>query len=295
MKLRSLLFVPADSDKKLQKAADSPADALIFDLEDAVAPARKEVARAMCSEHLRALDGRRGWKALVRVNPLNTAESLQDLAAVVGPGLDGIVLPKVDSVRDIETVSAQLDALEVRAGVARGSTRILVVATETAAAMLNMDGYGKRALPRLVGLTWGAEDLSTDIGALGNQEGDATLSHVFLMARSLCLLAASAARVAAIDTLYANFRDLDGLAADCLASRRRGFSGRIAIHPDQVAAINLGYTPSEADIATARAIAAAFAANPELGAVGIDGRMYDRPHLVQACRTLALAGAAAPA
>lgn len=289
MRLRSLLFVPADSEKKLDKALDSAADALIFDLEDAVAPSRKALARNMCVAHLRQHGGKHGWKAFVRVNPLGTAESLDDLAAVVGSGLDGIVLPKVNGVRDIEIVSAQIDALEARAGVERGRTRILVVATETAPAMLDMGGYGQCALPRLAGLTWGAEDLSTDIGAVSNQEGDGALSHVFLMARSLCLLAASAARVAAVDTLYANFRDLAGLEADCLVSRRRGFSGRIAIHPDQVESINRSYTPSEADLATARAVVAAFAADPALGAVGIDGRMYDRPHLVQAQRTLQLA------
>lgn len=289
MKLRSLLFVPADSEKKLQKSVDSPADALIFDLEDAVAPSRKNVAREMCAAHLRDMDGKRDWKSFVRINPLKTPESLHDLAAVIGKGIDGILLPKVDSVQDIELVSAQIDALEVRAGLSRGATRILVVATETAQAMLNMGGYGKK-LPRLVGLTWGAEDLSTDVGALTNRESDGTLSHVYLMARSMCLLAASAAQAAPIDTLYANFRDLEGLATDCLESRRRGFSGRIAIHPDQVATINRCYTPSDADISTARAVVAAFAAHPEQGTVGIDGRMYDRPHLVQAFRTLALAG-----
>jgi citrate lyase subunit beta/citryl-CoA lyase len=291
MKLRSMLFVPADSEKKLQKAVDSPADALIFDLEDAVVPERKQIAREMCAAHLHALAGRHAWKAFVRVNPLATPESLADLAAVIGPGIDGIVLPKVDCVHDIEIVSAQIDALEVRAGIPRGQTRILVVATETAQAMLNMGGYSKQ-LPRLAGLTWGAEDLSTDIGALTNRESDGTLSQVYLMARSLCLLAASAARVAPIDTLYADFRDADGLAAECLASRRRGFTGRIAIHPDQVETINRCYTPSEVDLGAARAVVAAFAANPGQGTVGIGGRMYDRPHLLQALRMLELAGEA---
>lgn len=289
MKLRSLLFVPADSEKKLQKSVDSPADALIFDLEDAVVPSRKQIAREMCATHLRDMDGKRDWQAFVRVNPLKTPEALHDLAAVIGKGIDGIVLPKVDRVQDIEIVCAQIDALEVRAGMKRGETHILVVATETAQAMLNMGGYAKK-LPRLVGLTWGAEDLSTDIGAPTNRESDGTLSHVYLLARSMCLLAASAAQVAPIDTLYANFRDAEGLATDCLESRRRGFSGRIAIHPDQVPTINRCYTPSDADIGIARAVVAAFAANPEQGTVGIDGRMYDRPHLLQAYRTLALAG-----
>jgi len=296
MKLRSMLFVPADSEKKLLKSIDSVADALIFDLEDAVTPARKPLARSMCVAHLRAHAGQHSWKAFVRINPRNTPEALEDLAAVIGPGIDGIVLPKVDSVRDIELVSAYIDALEIRAGLPLGQTRILVVATETASGMLNMSGYqaylrsSQQSLTRLVGLTWGAEDLSTAIGALTNRDSDGTLSHVYQMARSFCLLAASAAEVAPIDTLYANFRDAEGLATDCLESRRRGFTGRIAIHPDQVEIINRCYTPSEEDIRSAQAIVAAFAANPDQGTVGIDGKMVDRPHLVQALRALSLAG-----
>jgi citrate lyase subunit beta / citryl-CoA lyase len=287
-----MLFVPADSEKKMLKSLDSTADALIFDLEDAVVPSRKHIARGMCAEHLRAHDGQRDWHAFVRINPLKTPEALLDLAAVIGKGIHGIVLPKVDSVHDIEILSAHIDALEVRAGLARGGIRILVVATETAPAMLNMSGYA-RQLPRLAGLTWGAEDLSTDLGAMTNREADGTLSHVYQMARSMCLVAAAAARVAPIDTLYADFRNQEGLEADCLVSRRRGFTGRIAIHPDQVAVINRCYTPSAADLDTARAIVAAFTANPEQGTVGIDGRMYDRPHLLQAWRTLAQAGESA--
>jgi citrate lyase subunit beta/citryl-CoA lyase len=287
MKFRSMLFVPADSEKKLLKTLDSAADALIFDLEDAVAPSRKAIARDLCAAHLRGLDGKRNWKAFVRINPLTTSQALEDLAAVIGPGIDGIVLPKVNNVREIEILSAHIDSLEVRAKMPRGQTRILVVATETAQGMLNMSGYSNQ-LPRMAGITWGAEDLSTDIGAIANREHDGTLSHVFLMARSLCLLAASVAQVAPIDTLYADFRDLEGLAADCVASRRRGFSGRIAIHPDQIDTINHCYMPSEADLDLARAVVAAFAAAPEQGTVGIDGRMYDRPHLLQAYRTLAL-------
>jgi citrate lyase subunit beta/citryl-CoA lyase len=288
-----MLFVPADSEKKLQKSVDCSADALIFDLEDAVVPSRKQIAREMCAAHLLEMDGKRNWQAFVRINPLKTPESLQDLAAVIGKGLAGIVLPKVDSVQDIEILSAQIEALEVRAGMQRGQTRILVVATETAQAMLNMAGY-RRKLPRLVGLTWGAEDLSSDVGALTNRESDGSLSHLYIMARSMCLLAASATQVAPIDTLYANFRDAEGLATDCLESRRRGFTGRIAIHPDQVDTINRCYTPSEADLSTARAVVAAFAAAPEQGTVGIDGRMYDRPHLLQAHRTIASAAEIMP-
>lgn len=286
MKMRSLLFVPADSQSKLDKTAQSPADVLILDLEDAVAPSRKPTARELAAAHLQATHGRRNWQAFVRINPLSGPDALADLAAVVAPGLDGIVLPKADGAADLGRLAHYLDALEARAGMKPGSTRILVVATETARAMLNLSSYMLNS-PRLVGLTWGAEDLSAAIGAVTNREDDGELSHAYLMARSSCLLTAAAAGVPAIDTLFSNYRDTAGLEADCRQSRRRGFLGRIAIHPDQVEIINRCYTPSEEDIALARAVVAAFDATPDAGTVGIGGIMYDRPHLVQAMRTLA--------
>jgi citrate lyase subunit beta/citryl-CoA lyase len=289
VKLRSMLFVPADSEKKLQKSDSSLADALIFDLEDSVAPSRKATAREMCAAHLQERAGQNGAKAFVRINPLKSPLAMQDLAAVIGSGIAGIVLPKVNTVHDIHILSAHILALELRAGLPSGGISIVAIATETARSMLNMAGYSM-AIPRLIGLTWGAEDLSTDIGAATNRESDGALSHLYLLARSMCLLAASAAQAAPIDTLYADFRDSDGLAADCVESRRRGFTGRIAIHPDQVDIINRCYTPSASDLATAQAVVHAFAADPDLGTVGIDGRMYDRPHLLQAHRTLAMAG-----
>jgi len=288
MKMRSWLFVPADSDKKLDKARDSAADVLIIDLEDSVAPARKAVARDMATAYLTEMHGRRGWQAFVRINPLTEADALQDLAAVVGEGLDGIVLPKANGIDDVIRLGHCLDALEARAGVEVGRTRILVVATETAAAMLNLTGY-QASHPRLCGLTWGAEDLSTALGASSNREADGALSHAYLMARSMCLMASAAAGVMPVDTLFSDFRDADALAADCDASRRRGFGGRIAIHPAQVEVINRCFSPSEADLAHARAVVEAFARQPDVGTVGIDGKMYDRPHLTQAMRTLALA------
>jgi citrate lyase subunit beta/citryl-CoA lyase len=289
MKLRSMLFVPADSEKKLQNSNSSLADALIFDLEDSVAPSRKAIAREMCAAHLQSRAGPNCAKAFVRINPLKSPLAMQDLAAVIGSGVSGIMLPKVDSVEDIHILSAHILALELHAGMPGGDISIVAIATETARSMLNMAGYSK-AIPRLVGLTWGAEDLSTDIGAATNRESDGALSHLYLMARSMCLLAASAAQAAPIDTLYADFRDSDGLATACVESRRRGFTGRIAIHPAQVDIINRCYTPSASDLATAQAVVNAFAADPDLGTVGIDGRMYDRPHLLQAYRTLAMTG-----
>lgn len=291
MKMRSLLFVPADSDKKLDNARQSAADVLILDFEDAVAAARKPVAREMAARYLRETRGERKWRAFVRINPLREAGAMYDLASVVSDGLDGIVLPKANAFEEVIRLGHCLDVLEARSGLPVGSTRILVVATETAPAMLNMAGY-TRSHPRLAGLTWGAEDLSAALGASTNREANGELSHAYLIARSMCLMAAAAAGVAAVDTLFADFRDSAGLEADCAASRRRGFIGRVAIHPDQVDIINAGYSPSADDLDLARAVIAAFAAQPDAGTVGIDGRMYDRPHLVQAYRILA-AGAAA--
>jgi len=290
MRLRSLLFVPADSEKKLAKAEDSAADALILDLEDSVAPNRKPAARRMAADYLRQAHAERGWKAFVRINPLSDPAAMHDLASVVIEGLDGVVLPKANGIEDVLRLGHCLDALEARHGLTAGSTRILVVATETATAMLNMAGY-QQSHARLVGLTWGAEDLSAALGASTNREPDGSLSPAYLMARSLCLMAAAAAAVAPIDTLFSDFRDLAGLDEDCNASFRRGFSGRIAIHPDQVDVINVAYSPGEDDLAHARSVVEAFAVAPDGGTVGIDGRMYDRPHLVQAQRTLAAAQA----
>jgi len=285
MKLRSLLFVPADDQKKLTKTAQSEADALILDLEDSVAETRKGAAREMARSHLEASRSGRQWLAFVRINPLTSPHALSDLAAVVCADLDGIVLPKADGPADILRLHHYLEALETASGLAVGHIRILVVATETATAMLNLHRYSPN-LPRLVGLTWGAEDLSTALGAMTNIEDDGSLSHPYLMARSACLIAAAAANTAAIDTLYADFRDSEGLEKACRASRRRGFIGRIAIHPDQVGVINAAYMPSPEEVAHAERIVAAFAAEPSVGTVGIDGKMYDLPHLRQAERTI---------
>lgn len=283
---RSLLFVPADSESKLAKTEQSAADVLILDLEDAVAPARKALARDLAAKHLRATANQRPWQGYVRINPLSSAAALPDLAAIVGPGLDGIVLPKADSAEDLLRLGNYLEALEARAGLAIGATKVIVVATETARAMLNLASYC-RHLPRLAGLTWGAEDLSAAVGAVTNREIDGALSHAYLMARSACLVAAAAAEVPAIDTLFTDYRDAAGLERDCRESRRRGFCGRIAIHPDQVDTINRCFSPSAEDIAQAQAVVEAFTAKPDAGTVGIGGKMYDRPHLVQAQRTLA--------
>ena len=296
MKLRSMLFVPADSERKLAKSLDSPADVLILDLEDSVAEARKVGARSTAAQFITAQAAKLNARLFVRINPLDTALAMGDLAAVVVPGLAGIMLPKTCSAADVVRLGHSLDALEARAGLEPGSVKIVPVATETPQAMLNMHSFAGSVdkLARLAGVTWGAEDLSAAIGAVSNRELDGEMSGdwspLYLLANSLCLLAAASAGVPAIDTLHADFRDAAGLAAACRASRRRGFRGRIAIHPDQVAIINEAYSPSESELAHAQRIVDAFAAQPDAGTLSIDGVMVDKPHLTQALRTLAGAG-----
>jgi citrate lyase subunit beta/citryl-CoA lyase len=291
MKLRSLLFVPADSDRKFAKASGCGADALILDLEDSVVPSRKAFARDAMKERVGA--AAHDWAFLVRINPPETEAAREDLAAVVRQGLDGIVLPKANGYQHVEQISRRLDDLEIAAGLPAGHVKLLVIATETPAAMLGLASYAtSRATPgsRLVALTWGAEDLSAALGALANKEPNGDWTFPYQLARAQCLFAAGAAGVAAVETLYADYRDQDGLAESCRIARRDGFVGRLAIHPDQVATINACFTPSEADLAHARRVVAAFACQPDVGTVGIDGRMYDLPHLAAAKRALASAG-----
>jgi len=287
--MRSMLFVPADSERKLAKGLTSPADALSLDLEDAVAAPRKAVARASAAAFVTEHASRLKTQLYVRINPLDSGLAMLDLAAAVVPGLAGIMLPKTNSADDVRRIAFCLDALEARAGIAAGTVRIVPVATETATAMLTMASYTQN-VPRLAGITWGAEDLSAAIGAISNRDADGNLSPLYTLANSLCLCAAAAAGVPAIDTLYTDFRDPVGLAASCAVSRRRGFKGRIAIHPDQVEVINAAYSPSETELAHARRVVDAFAAQPDAGTVGLDGAMLDLPHLKQARRTLGLEG-----
>ena len=285
MRLRSLLFVPGNSERKFMRARASGADALILDLEDSVAPAQKPAARQLAAK---LLDDRspREWSFLVRVNSLDTDLALDDLSAVVKPGLDAVMIPKANGAEDLQRFGHYLDALETRAGMPPGSVKMAVVATETAKAMFALHTYAS-AHPRLAALTWGAEDLSAALGATDNKEPDGAWTFPYQLARAKCLFAAAAADVIPIDTIHAEFRDLDGLERDCRRSRRDGFLGRMAIHPDQVATINRCYAPSEAEIAHARRIVEAFAANPGAGTIGIDGRMVDIPHLKAAQKTLA--------
>ncbi len=285
MRLRSLLFVPGDSGRKFEKARHCGADGLILDLEDAVAPSRKAEARALVAGFVTDKTPR-NWSFWVRVNPFDTGVTLDDLAAVVGDGLAGIVLPKANGAADVARLAHYLDAFEVKAGVEAGQIKILVVATETPQAMFNLGTYAV-SHPRLAALTWGAEDLGAAVGATANKEADGEWTGPYRIARSLCLFASAAADVLALDTLYADFRDRQGLAASCRRSRRDGFVGRIAIHPDQVETINRCFSPSDEDVAHARRVVEAFAERPDAGTIGIDGKMYDIPHLKQARRVLA--------
>ena len=291
MSLRSFLFVPGDSERKLAKAQTSQADALILDLEDAVAPENIDRARAMVREYLqarrpsKASSGQQLW---VRINPIQTPKALADLAAIMPGAPDGIMLPKSDSATETITLAHYLSALEAREGLAPESTRILPVATETPRAMFALGSY-HGASSRLFGLTWGAEDLSTAIGASTNRLLDGEYEFTYKLARSLCLLAASAAGIAAIDTIWSNFKDSEGLLADSKAARRAGFSGRIAIHPDQVGIINEAFTPDPNEVAFAQRVVDLFAASGGAGTLQLDGKMLDRPHLTQAEKLLELA------
>jgi citrate lyase subunit beta/citryl-CoA lyase len=289
--IRSFLFIPGDSEKKLSKVDDCGADAVILDLEDAVAPANKVAARSLITQFLMERTGLRSPQIWVRINPLDTGLTEADLAAVVGGRPDGIIQPKTDRPADVALVSAMLDSLEVDLALPLGGIPIIPVATETAIAPFHLGEYATAGLSRLAGLTWGAEDLATAIGATGNRAADGQWYFTFQLARSLTLLAAHASGVQAIETLHADFRDDEGLRRSSLLARQEGFSGRLAIHPAQVAIINECFTPSPAEVDHAQEILAAFAANPGAGTVGLGGKMIDIPHRKQAERIVAEAKA----
>jgi citrate lyase subunit beta/citryl-CoA lyase len=287
--MRSLLFVPADGGSKLDKALASGADAVIVDLEDSIVPERKEAARAATAGFLKEAVGRASRpRLLVRVNGIATGLIDADLDAIVPARPDAILLPKAEGGASVIHADAKLAAREAINGIAEGHVKIVAQAIETAAAIFQMGTFGK-ASPRLIGMTWGPEDLSAEIGAEANRDAEGELTEPYRLARSLCLFGAAAAAVSAIETVYVDFRNLDGLRRDSEDARRDGFFGRLAIHPAQVAVINEVFTPTADALAKARAIVAAFAAAPGAGAIGIDGVMYDRPHLVRATQVLARA------
>lgn len=292
MIIRSFLFVPADSEKKLSKVDNCGADAVILDLEDAVTPERKVPARELLREFLQArTPAKRALKLWVRINPLQTGLALADLAAVMPAAPDGIMLPKCRGPEDVLRLGHYLDAMETTAEIAPGRTQVLPLITETAEAALSINRYAGATLPRLYGLTWGAEDLSADLGASDNRDVSGGLSLTYRLVRAQTLLAARALGVEPVETLHADFRDAQSLKDSSRSAMREGFSGRLAIHPAQVAAINESFLPSEQEIELARKIVAAFAAQPDAGTVGIDGSMYDAPHLRRSQRLLSLLSA----
>ena len=278
--LRSLLFVPADSERKIAKGLDGDADALILDLGDSVAPDRKAVAR----ETIREVAGNK--TLFVRVNPLASEWLKDDLAAALACRPLGIVLPKSNHGHDVATLDALLGAAEAVAGVEEGATRILPIVTETAAGTLATATYADVS-NRLWGMTWGAEDLAADVGALAKRHADGRYRDTFRFARVQALLGAVAACVEPVDTVFPDFRDADGFARECEEAATDGFTAKMAIHPMQIEAINAAFTPSEETVAEARAIIEAFVAAGDPGVVALDGRMLDRPHLVAAKRILA--------
>ena len=288
--LRSLLFVPGDSERKLAKADGAGADALILDLEDSVAPERKPAARELVAAFLRERPrAGRTAELWVRINPLDGDLALADLAAVTAAAPDGVMLPKAQGAADVECLSHYLDALEAQAGLEPGAVGVIPVATETAAAPFALGTYGQARPARLRGLTWGAEDLSAALGASTNLDPAGGWAFTYRLARSLTLLAAHAAGVQAIETLAVDFRDEEGLRASCRAARAEGFTGRLAIHPAQVAPINESFTPCAAELEHAHRVLAAFAAAPGAGVVALEGRMLDIPHLKQAQAVVAAA------
>jgi len=285
--MRSFLFVPGHDERKLAKGLECCADALILDLEDAVPDAEKPRARAITGAFIATHRAR--LPLFVRINALDSEHALIDLAAVVSAMPHGVVLPKCASAHDVDLLGHYLTALETREGVTLGSTRILGIATETAAAVLAASSYAERPNPRLYGLLWGAEDLAADVGATSNRGADGAYAAPFVLARSLALLAATAAGVIPIDAVYPNFRDPLGLKSELDEALRDGFCAKAAIHPDQIAPINQAFTPSPAELDWAKRVVAAFAAAPTQGALAVDGKMLDRPHLRSAQRLLARA------
>lgn len=279
---RSWLFAPGDSPRKMEKASDSAADIAIFDLEDAVTEGEKPKARAMVVDFLnsRTDDNARLW---VRINPLDSPHALADLAAVVAARPGGIMLPKARGRADVDLLNNYITVLEVAAGIELGTIKVIALVTETAAAMFTTGDY--TGAPRLVAMTWGAEDLADALGASENGNPDGSYGFTYQLARSLCLIGAAAAGVAPIETIQGDFRDLETLKARAEQVRREGYRGMLAIHPSQVGVINAAFTPNEEELATAQEIVDIFAANPGVGAIGYKGGMLDRPYLARA-RTL---------
>lgn len=285
-KMRSWLFAPGDSAKKMTKAMEGNADIVLIDLEDAVAPESKPLARTMVHDFLKANAAQRD-RLWVRINPFDGPYTLLDLAAIMPAHPGGIMLPKVYGRADVERLNHCLSALEVANGIEEGSTPVIVLITETAEAMFHTGDY--KGAPRVVALTWGAEDLADSIGASSNKNSDGSYGFTYELARSLTVLGAATAGVPAIETISADFKDLEALRLRAEKVRRDGYRGMLAIHPSQIEVINQAFTPTAEEIAEAREIVAVFEANPGVGAIGYKGAMLDRPYLSRALQLLALA------
>lgn len=284
--IRSVCFIPGDSEKKLAKFAQIPADIIILDLEDSVMPERRHNARNLVAGVLKETVDSKTLRC-VRINPVYTSDSLEDLVSIMSGAPNLIMLPKIRSVDDVNRLAYYLDALEAREGLDPMSVNIFGVITETPEIMFAHSGL-QRASGRLAAVTWGAEDLSAALGASTNKDDNGALGFTYQMARSQCLTIAKAAGVQAIDTLYVDFHDVEGLENSCRQARRDGFTGKIAIHPNQVETINNAFTPSTEEVEFARRVIAAFDASPAAGTVQLDGKMLDMPHLKQARGTLQL-------
>ena len=282
---RSYLFTPGDSERKLGKCLEAGADAIILDLEDSVGSRNKDLARKLVVEFIKTHSQHRE-QTWVRLNALDTEDFARDLAALKDAPPMGVVLPKSDSLESVRDVSDALDAVESVNKMPVGSLKILAIATETAAGVLNMASY-QAGHPRLAGLTWGAEDLAAALSAFSNKDDAGNYFHPYVLARSLCLLAAASAGVAAVDGVDTNFRDLNTLEVETKAARREGFFGRLAIHPAQVPVINQAFIPTDEEVTWAEKVVQMFA-DDAVGVTQIDGKMVDIPHFTQAKKILAI-------
>ncbi len=287
---RSFLFVPADSERKLKKSQESGADALILDLEDSVAASERPRARSLAKAFLADRGDTSVW---VRINPLDTEDALADLREIIPAAPTGIILPKPRGAKDAVQLGKIVSVLEEESGISEGQTRIMPIATERPEALFHLHEYAG-STGRLTGLSWGAEDLSAALGASTNRDADGNWLPPYELARSLCLFAAAAAEVPAIDTIYSDFRDMDGLSTYAANARRDGFSGMLAIHPAQIEIINAAFTPDAEELERAERIVSLFADNPQTGVIGMDGEMLDRPHLLQAQKIIAMAASNRP-
>jgi len=281
-----MLFVPGDRPERFGKAEASGADAVILDLEDAVAAAQRPMARAAIGAHLR--QSSRPVPLWVRINPVDSADALADLAAIIAQKPDGLLLPKARNGLDVARLDHWLEALEASHGLTIGGIKIIPMITETAGAMLQLASFASLP-PRVVGVTWGAEDLAAELGAEMSRDEGGRYEMPYQMASAGCLFVAAAAQVAAIDTVDTEITDITAVEQRARLSRRSGYVAKLAIHPAQIPALHAAFTPSAAELAHAEAVIAAFAKDPGVGALRVDGKLVDRPHLLQAERLLAAA------